>query len=181
LWCRCNFNYWIAAQTEWKSIEARDSSHGHVAEIETTAQNNKGPQLLGQLRLEITLTKRLPQRVESSILSKSTIINERSLTDDAFRPKSFTVTLEKGNFIEPCYIGYLSASSDKPRFALQLLFDHSPYPPRCEWKKPEGGPDGGQFFHHKQFVSRLSPDLDKRAKPMNDTSAGGQSGGCVVS
>ncbi|KAI3320493.1 hypothetical protein HD806DRAFT_506601 [Xylariaceae sp. AK1471] len=176
LWCRCNFNYWIASTLEWKSSQPRDSSH--VAEAETD-QNNKHLQVLGQLHLEITLTKRLPQRVESSILSKSTIINEKSLTDGAFRPKSFTVTIEKGNFIEPCYVGY--PSSDRPRFALRLLFDESPYPPRSEWKKPEGGPDGGQFFHHIQFVSRISPDLDNRTRAMNDASARGQNYGCVVS
>ncbi|KAI1400600.1 hypothetical protein F4819DRAFT_363371 [Hypoxylon fuscum] len=173
LWCCCNLNYWITVELEWKSIEPpRDSR-----QVVSAAQTN-GPQLLGQLNLEITLFKRLPQRLESSFLSKSTIINKLSLTDDAFRPKSYTVKIEKGNFIEPCYIGY--TSSDKPRFALRLLFDKSPYPPHSEWGKPEGGPDGGRFLDHIEFVSRTSPDLAKQGTAMNNTSAADRSG-CVIS
>ncbi|KAI1378810.1 hypothetical protein F4677DRAFT_412065 [Hypoxylon crocopeplum] len=73
LWCRCNFNYWIVAELEWKSIEPpRDP--GQVVKIQrqvASVAHNKGPQLLGQLDLEITLTKRLPQRGEYTILSKA--------------------------------------------------------------------------------------------------------------
>ncbi|KAI1496189.1 hypothetical protein F5X99DRAFT_83935 [Biscogniauxia marginata] len=182
LWCRCNFNYWIAAELEWKRIEPpHDPSR--IVEIPSqvaSATQNRSPQLLGQLDLEITLAKRLSQRVESFIMTKNTVINELSLTDDAFRPKSYTVRIEKGNFIEPCYIGCPSSSSEKPRFALRLLFDKSPYPPRSEWRKPEGGPDGGRFWDHVEFVSRTSPDLAKQGRAMNDVSSGGWNG-CVVS
>lgn len=61
--------------------------------------------------------------------------------------------------MEPCYVGI--SSSNEPEFLLRLVFDKSPYPPRSEWKKPEGGPDGGQFWDHKEFVSRRSPGADK--------------------
>lgn len=164
LWCRCNFNYWIAADLEWKSIEPlnRDKPQGQIA----SATWNKSPHLLGQLKLEITLTNRLPRRVQTSILSKSTIINELGLEDDAFRPKSYTIRIERGNFIEPCYIG--SVSSHRLRFALRLVFDKSPYPPRSEWRKPDGGPDGGQFWDHKEFVGRSSPELEKQGRAMNE-------------
>lgn len=180
LWCRCNFNYWTAAELEWRSIELprHPSQTVEIPGQVTSAAQNKNPKLLGQLDLEITLTKRLPQRGESSILAKSTMINERSLTDDAFRPKSYTIRIEQGNFIEPCYIGY--SSSDRPRFALCLLFDKSPYPPRSEWRKPEGGPDGGQFWDHVEFVSRTSPNLARQGRAMNDVSTSGWNG-CVVS
>ncbi|KAI1098839.1 hypothetical protein F4804DRAFT_323625 [Jackrogersella minutella] len=179
LWCRCNFNYWIAVELEWRSIKPpRDPSQNvEISSRVASAAQHRSPQLLGQLNLKITLSKRLPQRVQSSILSKSTIINELSLEDDAFQPKSFTVRIEKGNFIEPCYIGY--PNSDKPRFALRLLFDRSPYPPRSEWKMPEGGPDGGQFWDHIEFVSRPSPDLSKRGRAMNNVTTGEQNG-CAV-
>ena len=105
------------------------------------------------------------------------MINELSLTDDAFRPKSYTVRIERGNFIEPCCIGY--SSSESPRFALRLLFDKSPYPPRSEWKEPEGGPDGGQFWNHVEFVSRNSPDLIDKRKAMNDVSTG-EWNNCII-
>jgi hypothetical protein len=73
LWCRCNFDYRIAAELEWKSIESFDSIQPscQIVEIASAAQG-KGPRLLGQLNLKITLAKRLPRRVQTSILSKST-------------------------------------------------------------------------------------------------------------
>ncbi|KAI9770644.1 MAG: hypothetical protein M1839_003093 [Geoglossum umbratile] len=179
LWCRCNFNYWIAAELEWKSIEPLDrvESPGQIVEI-ASATRNKSPRLLGQLNLEITLAKRLPRRVQSSNLSKSTIINELGLIDDAFRPKSYTIRIEKGNFTEPCYIRF--SSSHRPRFALRLVFDESPYPPRSEWREPEGGPDGGQFWDHKEFVGRSSPELEKQGRAMNDLPPAGWNT-CAVS
>ncbi|KAI0378645.1 hypothetical protein F5Y04DRAFT_261265 [Hypomontagnella monticulosa] len=171
LWCRCNFNYWIAAELQWESIELpRHQSRSLATPSETKIAPTKKSQILGRLRLKLTLTKRLPQHAASSILSQSTLVNEFSLTDDAFLPKSYTIKIEKGNFIEPCCIGY--PNSDRPRFSLRLLFDKSPYPPRSEWKKPEGGPDGGQFWDHVEFVSRSSFDLEKREIAMNDVSPG---------
>ncbi|KAF3066461.1 hypothetical protein GL218_09007 [Daldinia childiae] len=180
LWCRCNFNVWIAAEFEWRSVEPpRDPSRStEVPSQVASGAPGKGPQPLGQLNLEITLTKRLPETVKHSILSKSTMVNEKSLTDEAFYPKLYTVRIEKGNFVEPCYIGY--PSSDKPRFALRLLFDKSPYPPRSGWKRPEEGPDGGQFWDHVEFVGRISPELVKKGAVMNNISTGWW-GGCVVS
>ncbi|KAI0839519.1 hypothetical protein F5Y06DRAFT_24223 [Hypoxylon sp. FL0890] len=161
LWCRCNFNYWIAAAFEWKSIVSPRNPN----QVTSAAQNRKGPQLLGQLDLEITLAKRLPEWVKSSVLEN---ITERSLTDDAFRPKTYTIKIEKGNFMLPCSIGY-GPSWDKPRYALRLLFDKSPYPPRSEWREPGQGPDDSQFWDHTEFVGRPSPGLEKRGRAMNDT------------
>ncbi|KAI2465523.1 hypothetical protein F4781DRAFT_20980 [Annulohypoxylon bovei var. microspora] len=179
LWCRCNFNYWIAADIEWESIKPprNPSQIAGIPSQTWSAAQNKGPQLLGRLDLEITLLKRLPKGAESSNLSKSTGANECSLTDDAFRPKSFTITIERGNFIEPSHVGYPSSNSS--RFAFRLLFDKSPYPPRSEWRRPEDGPDDSQFWNHVEFVGRISPDLEKQGKAMNQESAGWSE--CAVS
>ncbi|XXG96285.1 hypothetical protein Hte_002566 [Hypoxylon texense] len=180
LWCRCNFNYWITAEFGWKSIESPpDPIPTKTAATPRDTTRNGLPQPLGQLNLEITLFKRLPNRVRDSVLKTSTIINEQSLTDDAFRPKLFHVRIEKGNFVEPNSIGYLP-DSDKPRFAVRLLFDKSPYPPRSEWRMPEKGPDDSQFWDHVEFVSRSSPDLAKQGRAMNEVPVGAWSG-CVVS
>ncbi|KAI1213100.1 uncharacterized protein F4807DRAFT_457185 [Annulohypoxylon truncatum] len=177
LWCRCNFNYWILAVIEWKSVKP---PHGpsQIVEFPGQVSNtawNKGPQLLGQLDLEITLTKRLPKLAETSVLAQGTGINERSLTDDAFQPRLFTVRIEKGNFVVPA-----STVSSDWRYELRLLFDKSPYPPRSQWKNPEHGPDDSQFWDIVEFVSRHVPDLEKQGKPMNLTSSEGWNG-CVVS
>jgi hypothetical protein len=107
------------------------------------------------------------------------MLNELGLTDDAFRPKSYTIRIEKGNFTEPCHVGY-SSSYTPPRFALRLLFDKSPYPPRSEWRKPEGGPDSGQFWDHIEFVGRISPELEKQGRAMNDLPLAGWHS-CAVS
>ncbi|KAF2231371.1 hypothetical protein EV356DRAFT_518537, partial [Viridothelium virens] len=165
LWCRCNFDYWIAAELQWKCIKSSNPN-----QVIGDAQNGNSL-LLGQTNLEITLIKRLPQCAESSYLSKSSNLNELNLTDDAFQSKLYTVRIEHGNYIEPCAIGYLD--SDRPRFARRLLFDKSPYPPRSEWRKPEGGPDGGQFGDHKEFVCRRSSDLGKQGRAMNDDESQG--------
>lgn len=169
LWCRIEFSYWIAADLTWKSIKPLDDHEkcdNQVTQIGTAANPSKSPHLLGQLHLEITLAKRLPERVRDSILSKSTIINELGLTDDAFLPKLYTIRIEKGNFIEPWCVGFWD--SWRPRFALRLIFDKSPYPPRSEWKEPEGGPASCRFWDHVEFVGREDPELKKRGRAMND-------------
>ncbi|TFL04960.1 hypothetical protein BDV98DRAFT_601408 [Pterulicium gracile] len=79
-------------------------------------------------------------------------INEALLTDDAFLPKSYIVSLEKGRFItafdqlgEPRRLEYT------PEYALRLTFDRSPYPPREEWRRPEGAPDAMKFWEWREF------------------------------
>jgi hypothetical protein len=116
---------------------------GQTVEIAAVTLN-KGPRLLGELNIEITLTKQLPRRVQTSPLPKPIPdhwynFTELALKNDAFRPRSYTIRIEKGNFTEPCYIG--SSSSYRPRFTLSLVFDKSPYPPRSKWRTPESGPD----------------------------------------
>ncbi|OAA45598.1 hypothetical protein NOR_03387 [Metarhizium rileyi] len=151
LWCRCNFNYWIAAEIEWESIEQLGKEPSSQVATTVGDGRSRAPVLVGQLELKITITKRLPARAQDSILSKCSTVNGFCLTDEAFRPKFFTVAIEKGTFTEPCRTG-VSSSSTLPTFALRLLFDKSPYPPRAEWKSPETGPDGGRFWDHKEFV-----------------------------
>lgn len=171
LWCRCNFNYWIAAEFKWRRIES-SCNQTEIPRTLRQARENNNAKLLGQLDLDMTLSKQLPKWTEGSTLKTSTMVNEHSLTDDAFRPKSYAVRIEKGNFVEPSSIGFLP-NSDKPRFAIRLLFDKSPYPPRSEWKTPDGGPDTGEFWDHVEFVSRCSPDLLKEGKAMNELTTGG--------
>ncbi|TVY37292.1 hypothetical protein LOCC1_G006046 [Lachnellula occidentalis] len=124
LWCRCQFNYWIAAELEWKSIDPPKRS-AQITSPPSNSTHRKPPQFLGQLTLEITLGKQIPQHARAN-LSQSTMLNELGLTASAFRPKCYTIVIEKGHFIEPCCIGFAPPSTTK--FALRLLFDTSPYP-----------------------------------------------------
>ncbi|KUI54664.1 hypothetical protein VP1G_02057 [Cytospora mali] len=163
LWCCEDGHFWIAMETEWKRLEMSEPSGDETAT--ENARSKGGPRLLGKLELAVTLMKRLPQKLDKQPGARGYVLNERGLTDDAFQPKKYTITIEKGNFVEPCYIG--ASSSVSRRYALRLLFDISPYPPRSEWKRPEGGPDSGHFWDIKEFVSRESPEL-KEGRAMND-------------
>ncbi|TRX96927.1 hypothetical protein FHL15_002233 [Xylaria flabelliformis] len=124
------------------------------------------PHLLGELELEITLTKRLPEWVSPQALKDYAKLNESSLHDDAFEPKLFKIRMERGHFMEPAYLSSRGAT----RYSLRLLFDKSPYPVRSEWRQPEGGPDSNEFWNHKEFVGRKNLDLEKQGRAMNDTS-----------
>ncbi|RWA08862.1 hypothetical protein EKO27_g6228 [Xylaria grammica] len=184
LTCRCNLNFWILAEFEWKSIRPQHNephrapaSSGYTP---TTKNNGNRPELLGQLDLEITLTRRLAARARrwaEEHPSNAKHMNQ-SLADDAYRTKLYTIRVERGNFIEPCYVGY--KNSDAKRYSFRLLFDKSPYPPRSEWLSPQGGPNDGCFWDHVEFVGRAAPDSARRQRPMNDPSIS-ERNSCAVS
>ncbi|KAI1326437.1 hypothetical protein F5Y16DRAFT_374802 [Xylariaceae sp. FL0255] len=173
--CRCNFSYWIFVEILWKNVKPPQ---------DRSAFNPKGTnaagQVLGQLDVEITLTRELPQSARrwAETHPDTAASMNRNLIDDAYKPKIFTITVVKGNFVEPCWVG--DRSMDRQRYSYRLLFDKSPYSPRSEWRKPEGGPDDGRFWEIVDFVGRASPDSAKRQNPMNDPSASGWNS-CIVS
>lgn len=74
-------------------------------------------------------------------------MNQSLFTDDAVLPKTYTIRLEKGNFLTE-YDTILLEEEDQytPRFAIRLYFDKSPYPPRHEWKDPGGAPDAMKMW-----------------------------------
>ncbi|KAI0202314.1 hypothetical protein F4808DRAFT_449720 [Astrocystis sublimbata] len=178
--CRCNLNYWILAEFEWKDHPSPGSA---VTQSDAPTKNAiNQPKLLRQDDIEITLTKRIPKsarRWAEANPSGAESMN-KNLTDGAYRPKTYTVRLERGNFIQPAYIG--SQNKDMPRYELRLLFDKSPYPPRSEWKDPEGASDEGQFWDIVEFVGCPAKDADaaKRSAPMNDPSVSSWNS-CVIS
>lgn len=171
LWCRTHFHYWIVVDFEWKSVGIERPVAGF-----SSTQSSKGPQLLGQLNLEIRLLNQVPQVVQT-FRPIPPVFN--SLTDDAFQPKLFSVRIEKGNFTEPSFVG--SESPLRPRYTLRLVFDKSPYPPRHEWTNPDGGPDSGEFWLHKEFVARNKPELEKLGRAMNDPPPASDWNSCTIS
>ncbi|KAI1129040.1 hypothetical protein F5Y10DRAFT_161693 [Nemania abortiva] len=181
--CRCNLNFWILAELEWKSIQPRNREIGRTSASSThttaTKNDSRQPEILGQLDLEITLTRRLAGRAQRWAETHASTAEQmnQNLMDDAYRTKSYAVRIERGNFIQPCYVG--SSNLDRQRYSLRLLFDKSPYPPRSEWKDPQGAPDEGRFWDHVEFVGRAAPDSARRQKPMNDPSASSLSD-CIV-
>lgn len=88
----------------------------------------------------------------------------------AFSPKQYTLTLSRGRFVEPFHYfvkksyplfqfrNYGSSRFAPNRYASQLAFDVSPYPPREEWAESwEQGSlglslDFHQHWEKKEFV-----------------------------
>ncbi|KAM3477094.1 hypothetical protein MY8738_006589 [Beauveria namnaoensis] len=155
LWCACNFNYWIAADFEWKIA---DNSVSAAADAQVggslAAASADDVENSSQLHIQMTLTKRLPESAQTSVLTKSTLVNEFSLTDEAFKTKTYMVRVEKGRFIQPSRARYANESSNN--FDMRLVFNPSPYPPKSAWKSLEGGVEDGQFWNHTHFVASSS-------------------------
>ncbi|KAE8402365.1 hypothetical protein BDV37DRAFT_284846 [Aspergillus pseudonomiae] len=102
----------------------------------------------------MTLTTRRPTTLGDSINRR--VINEQLLTDAAFLPKEYTVTLEAGRFLCASDVG--GGYSDSPRYGARLSFDKSPYPPREEWKETGGGVGANRFWEWREFCSRRVPE-----------------------
>ncbi|OAA72184.1 hypothetical protein ISF_01257 [Cordyceps fumosorosea ARSEF 2679] len=151
--CRTELNVWIAAEFDWQPHDQQAFSQ--TVDI---AKYDSSPASLQTTKVDMTLTQRRIPKLGNVDMSKYKI-NESLLVEAAFQPKTYTFTLEKGNFFTP----YDAQSPEgltefTPRFQLRLTFDTSPYPPRDEWKKPEEGPDSIKFWEWKQFCGRRLGD-----------------------
>ncbi|KAI9830083.1 MAG: hypothetical protein M1826_005076 [Phylliscum demangeonii] len=158
--CRAELVVWIAAEFEWKAQSPE--SFDQVVDVSGIGATRKDPQPISQFDIELTLTKRRIPLMRGPD-TQSWRMNESLLTADAFLPKTYTVRLEKGNFLTPCDAMFPEDEDQyTPTFALRLVFDKSPYPPRHEWKEPRGGPDATKMWEWKEFCGRPSPDLKTR-------------------
>lgn len=145
--CRAELNVWIAAEFDWKQ-----GSNQTPKTSDTTRDSFDKPDIVGHADIEMTLTKRRIPRLRGADMERY-IINEALLTDDAFLPRTYHLSLEKGVFLAPFDAMQPSDFLYTPRFAYRLSFDKSPYPPRQEWREPEGAPDAFRFWEWKQFCS----------------------------
>lgn len=129
-----------------------------VVDISTIGGTRTDPHLISQFDIGLTLAKRRIPRMRGPETQRWRI-NESLLTDDAFLPKTYTVRLEKGNFLTPYDAKLPGEDQYTPRFALRLEFDRSPYPPRHEWKEPGGAPDAMEMWEWKGFCGGELPEL----------------------
>lgn len=95
-----------------------------------------GPRLIEQLDIQLNLTKQGGSRH----------------TNDVFQPKTYTIRIEKGNFITPSDAAADVDDELTKRFALRLAFDKSPYAKR----------DGDDKNAWKYFAAREIAELQKR-------------------
>ncbi|PNY24992.1 Uncharacterized protein TCAP_05076 [Tolypocladium capitatum] len=142
--CRAELLVWIAAEFDWKPTSAESPKTS-----DATHDGFDKPNPVDQADIELTLTKR---RIPGDAGFERYRINEALLTDDAFLPKTYLISLERGVFLAP--FDAQATDNHHPytaRFAYRLSFDKSPYPPREEWREPEGAPDAIRFWEWKQF------------------------------
>lgn len=81
-------------------------------------------------------------------------INESLLNDEAFLPRKYTFRLEKGEFIAPLEEYQNELKEYTARFALRLMFDKIPYPPRHGWNGRRSAPDDMGGWGLKVFCGR---------------------------
>ena len=150
---------WIAAEFEWTSPNLIRDLAINDAFLDSPA--TRGP--IAQVKLKMTLTKRTPQ-TDVDWANSGRRLNAQNLTDDAFLPKDYTLTLEKGNFPSPIYATLPQPPpSYAPHFALRLSFDPSPYPPLEQWKEIAGyGPSSNKVWEWTQFCSREFPQAQSQ-------------------
>ncbi|RYP13636.1 hypothetical protein DL767_010646 [Monosporascus sp. MG133] len=147
----------ICAEIEWRPVNPKSFDDVNL-DIDNGADGGPSSSVVAEFEIEITLTKRRPASWGPKV--ERLRINEHQLTEDAFVPKAYRVTLERGEFRSREDLSRFPAS-EMPvwaeRFALRLLFDKSPYPPRQEWKQPEGMPDANKVWEWKEFCGRRFP------------------------
>ena len=111
------------------------------------------PSILGQIDMQITLTKRC---WDPAIPKRGHQINDAVLTDDAFAPRKYTLTLEHGRFVtaDQAMLPAAQLDSYTEWFAFRLSFNPSPYPSREQWKAAAGvAADALGFWEWKEFCS----------------------------
>lgn len=148
------------------------------------AQTRSKAQVLGKLRLEITLQKGLAKGLQSSDPDTCLRLHDQYLLPTAYLPKTFTATLEKGNFLPASRKG----RDVMQQYGLRLLFDRSPFPAYEHWNTafpndvPPVGPADREQSPMVEFVARELPrEQTIGRKAMNDEPSGKAWGSCVVS
>ncbi|PYI00456.1 hypothetical protein BO78DRAFT_381023 [Aspergillus sclerotiicarbonarius CBS 121057] len=143
--CRYETQTWLMAQFDW-------SFHPQPTLIDNNTKS--GP--IADFPITLTLTK---HAIPNSHIPQHTRINESLLTDEAFRPKTYVVRLEKGTFLTQHDVMYADRKWDAGRYALRLVFDRSPYPAREEWRREVvgGGLEACRVWEWTEFCSRGIP------------------------
>ncbi|KZF26976.1 hypothetical protein L228DRAFT_243538 [Xylona heveae TC161] len=157
--CGAGLCIFISADFEWKLVNPDFLDQVHDTTVTTSNRRKEHSQLISQFDVEITLFKRRPE-LFCDPRWISIPINDYNLGDEAFRPKRYTIRLEKGNFFSP---GCVQQGTEwDPWYALRLTFDKSPYPPKQEWKRPDGPQIHNPFWELVEFCGRSLPMVKKQ-------------------
>lgn len=171
--------------------------------IEAVEYKPQDPRIkvLGHVKLEITLQHSLAQSLRKDSVDE---LKETWFTENAFKPRTFIITIEGGDFV-PDHMadaswarmvvrtlgGEKEARRRDSRYALRLCFNHSPYPEVQNMKESDHtagvlvGPLGDKrvvavLVGAKHAVGRQKP-------PVSETHAAGRAMndpaplGCIIS
>lgn len=159
----------FALNHRWKQL-------AHVDTPRISATNSK-PEVLGKLGIEITLTRSRAKspwgyqhtRSEEERENRSLeYYHPKLLLDAAFEPRTFMITIEKGNFSHNKESG-IDRRYLKERWGFRLIFDKSPYPALENWDWTDGGTYRVEKFGHRRIaVGKPLPESAAAEKPMDD-------------
>ncbi|PYI19615.1 hypothetical protein BO99DRAFT_432524 [Aspergillus violaceofuscus CBS 115571] len=108
-----------------------------------------------EFSVQITYTTRRPLEFNGP---ERRLLNEDCLTEQAFQPKTFKIRLEYGQFFHQWETQRTGVPDWSYPYALRLVFDPSPYPPREEWTAAWGDAvlDYQRFWQRTEFCGHHS-------------------------
>jgi hypothetical protein len=163
----------FAVNMDWKSLPLPKPEES-VETLGITTWRSRKPQVLGKVKLQINLNTTVAKSLVGPLPNWASP-NEHYLCEAAFRPRTFTITIEKGNFRPKLWVG--SEGDFRHRYGLRLLFDKSPYPLREGFKTPDEPPVSSfNFDEMDMFVARSLPQSETKGNAMNDDSPGSTGG-----
>jgi hypothetical protein len=110
--------------------------------------------------IEITLTKRRMPNLYG-IDNAPWHVNEDVLLDSAFDTKQYKIVVENGQFYPK---GGPQGGPIAQLFALRVIFDKSPYPPKEEWRPEQMNMvESVRQFEMTEFYARELDDQESRA------------------
>lgn len=151
---RREFCLFIAAELKWKCQKEEE-----LNQVVDLCEHSPDTQILGQFEIEICLLKSRSAKL-GRVDTSNYLMNEALLTDQAFSPKSFFLTLETGIFSTVDGAKLRRKRGGVPKYPYRLRFDQSPYPSRPEWKDPTGAPDGLKFWEWTDFCRGQPLDMN---------------------
>lgn len=108
----------IVAEIVWKAVEPAKDSKLPQQYIQSTTDYYPSTVSgrLGHISLEITILKKLREHVRNSSLAQSTLVNERCLTDEAFRPNAIILLWNM--------VASTPGTAQNANSALYLIYHH---------------------------------------------------------
>lgn len=133
MFCSRELIVWIAAEFEWENLGSKALDQIIIYNNDSNT-GSKGLSQISQFDMRLALTKhRILLRDEPDNRRQ---LNEHCVTEDAFKPNTYTVHLENGIFLTPELAKTPKNFPDTKKHTICLVFNTSPYPPPHQWKGP---------------------------------------------